>query len=131
MSDNEMRTFDVRVFRDSGLWVIECPELDVIGQTRTLAAAERTARDLIGLWLDDPAESVYVRLDFSGVDPEATALAAEARTEQQRAEALTRSAAETWRAAARRLVREDKLSVRDAAAVLGVSFARVAQLIKS
>jgi predicted transcriptional regulator len=36
----------------------------------------------------------------------------------------------TWRQAARRLVHDDKLSVRDAAAVLGVSFSRVQQLVK-
>jgi hypothetical protein len=57
-------------------------------------------------------------------------LAADARAEQAHAEELSRHAAVTWRKAARRLVHDDHLSVRDAAAVLGVSFGRVQQLVR-
>ncbi len=125
-----MSTYTVQVFRDSGQWIIEVPELDVVGQTRTLAGAADTAQGLIALWLDVDPAAVNVVMDYSRVDPDAVALAAGARAEQARAEELSRQAAAAWRQAARRLVHEDNLSVRDAAAVLGVSFGRVQQLVR-
>jgi DNA-directed RNA polymerase specialized sigma24 family protein len=70
-------------------------------------------------------------MGYSRIDPNALALANEARAEQEQADALTRKAAVTWRKAATRLVREDGLSVRDAAAVLGISYGRVQQLVNS
>ncbi len=125
-----MSTYIVQVFRDGGQWVIEVPDLDVVGQTRTLAGAADTARGLIALWLDvNPAE-VDVVMDYSRIDSDAVSLAAGARAEQARAEELSRQAAVNWRKAARRLVHDDNLSVRDAAAVLGVSFGRVQQLVR-
>ncbi|MGH3821727.1 MAG: hypothetical protein ACRDRA_02615 [Pseudonocardiaceae bacterium] len=125
-----MSTYTVQVFRDNGQWVIEVPELDVVGQTRTLVSAAATAQGLIALWLDVDPAGVNVVMDYSRVDPDAISLAAGARAEQARAEELSRQAAATWRQAARRLVHDDNLSVRDAAAVLGVSFGRVQQLVK-
>lgn len=129
MTGTTVRTYTVEVFRDSDLWVIEIPELDVVGQARTLAAAGDTARSLIALWLDVDPAVVAVTMDYARIDPDAVALAAKARDEQQEAEALTRHAAASWRDAARRLVRDDGLSLRDAAAVLGVTYGRVQQLV--
>ncbi|MGH3982059.1 MAG: hypothetical protein ACRDST_05065 [Pseudonocardiaceae bacterium] len=54
--------------------------------------------------------------------PEAVELAAGARSEQAKAEELSRGAAKRLRQAARRLVHIDGLSLRGAAAVLGVTF---------
>ena len=125
-----MSTYTVQVFRDSGQWVIEVLDLDIVGQTRTVASAADTARGLIALWLDVDPAGVDVVMDYSRVDPDAVSLASGARAEQARAEELSRQAATTWREAARRLVHDDKLSVRDAAAVLGVSFGRVQQLVR-
>ncbi len=125
-----MSTYTVQVFRDSDQWIIEVPELDVVGQTRTLAGAAVTAQGLIALWLDVDPAAVNVVMDYSRVDPDAVSLAAGARAEQARAKELSRQAAATWRQAARRLVHDDNLSVRDAAAVLGVSFSRVQQLVR-
>lgn len=129
MTNTEVRPYAVRVLRDSDLWVIEVPELDVVSQSRNLAGAEKEARDLVAVWLDVPVEQVAVTMDYSEVDPEAWRLVTEARSTQAAADEMIRSAAVTRRQAARRLVREDGLSLRDAAAVLGVSFARVQQLI--
>lgn len=131
MTSTTLRTYTVEVFRDSDLWVIEVPELDVVGQARTLAGASDTARSLIARWLDIAPDAVAVTMDYSRIDPDAVALAAKARTEQQEAEALIRHAAASWRSAARRLVRDDGLSLRDAAAVLGVTYGRVQQLVRS
>jgi hypothetical protein len=110
--------------------VIEVPELDAVSQSKTLASAEDEARALVAVWLDVPIDCVAVRMDYSAVDPEAWRLASEARTTQARADELIRSAAATRRQAARRLVRDRGLSLRDAAAVLGVTFSRVQQLLK-
>lgn len=130
MTSTEVRTYAVRVFREGDLWVIEVPELDTVSQSRTLAAAEEEARALVAVWLDVPADEVAVRMDYSAVDPDAWRLASEARTVQAQADELIRRAAATRRQAARRLVREGGLSLRDAAAVLGVTFSRVQQLLK-
>lgn len=129
MTGTEVRTFAARVFRDSELWVIEVPELDAVSQSRTLASAGEEARQLIAVWLDEPVELIAVVVDFSAVDPEAWRLVTQARSEQSEADEMVRAAAVTRRRAARRLVRDDGLSLRDAAAVLGVSFARVQQLV--
>jgi DNA-directed RNA polymerase specialized sigma24 family protein len=130
MSITNMRTYSVQVFRDGGFWILEVPELRAVGQARTLASAGGTARELVALWLDVPADQVHVVLDYSRIDPEAIELAAGARSEQARAEELSRVAARRLRQAARRLVKTDGLSLRDTATVLGVTFGRVQQLLK-
>ena len=130
MTSTEVRTYAVRVFREGDLWVIEVPELDTVSQSRTLAAAEEEARTLVAVWLDVPADQVAVHMDYRAVDPDAWQLASEARAVQAQADELIRRAAATRRQAARRLVREGGLSLRDAAAVLGVTFSRVQQLLK-
>lgn len=128
MSGTQIR-YAVRVFRDSGLWVIDAPSLGAVSQARTLAAAEEEARELIAVWLDIPADQVVVEMDYSSVDPEAWRLVTQARSTQAAADEMIRDAAVARRQAARRLVRDDGLSLRDAAAVLGVTFARVQQLV--
>lgn len=129
MTSTEARTYTVQVFRDSGLWVIEVPEIDVVGQARTLASAADTARSLIALWLDVDPAAISVEMDYSRIDADALVLMRQARADQARADAITSEAAKTWRRAAHKLVRDDHLSVRDAAVVLGVSYGRVQQLI--
>ena len=126
----DVRTYTVQVFRDGRFWILDVPELNATGQARSLVTASETARELIALWLDVPIEQVDVRLDYSRIDPQALEMIAGARSEQARAEELTRSAAKRWRDAVRRLVEANGLTQRDAAAVLGVTFARVQQLLK-
>lgn len=67
MSVTDVRTYTVHVFNDNGFWILEVPELRAVGQARTLASAGRTARELVALWLDIPADQVQVVLDY-GVD---------------------------------------------------------------
>lgn len=126
-----MTTYTAQVFRDSGQWVIEVPELGAVSQTRSLRSAAQSVRDLIAVWLDVPADSFDVDLDFSRINPEAVCQAHEARERARLAEELTKEAAASWRKAAHRLVVDDGLSVRDAAEVLGVSYGRVQQLVGS
>lgn len=91
MSVTDVRTYTVQVFRDSGFWILEVPELRAVGQARTLTSAADTARELVALWLNVPADQVQVVLDYSRI--EAVELAAGARSEQARAEELSRGAA--------------------------------------
>jgi hypothetical protein len=107
-------------------WV---PEIDVVGQARTLASAAGTARTLIALWLDVDPETISVEMDYSRIDSDVLTLMRQARANQARADAISREAAKTWRQAARKLVHDDRLSLRDAAIVLGVSYGRVQQLV--
>lgn len=123
-------TYTVRVFRDRGFLILEVPELDATGQARSLVTAEGTARELIAMWLDVPDDQVRVVMDYTRIDPDALEMAAAARSKQAKADEMTRAAAKQWREAARRLVRTNGLSLRDAAAVLGVTFSRVQQLLK-
>lgn len=130
MSVTDVRTYTVQVFRPDGHWILEIPELRAVGQSRTLASAGPTARELVALWLDITADHIHVALDYNRIDPEAVELAAGARCDQAKAEELSRDAAKRLRQAARRLVQIDGLSLRDAATVLGVTFGRVQQLLK-
>lgn len=123
-------TYTVQVFRDGGFWILDVPELTATGQARSLATAKDTARELVALWLDVPIDQVRVVMDYSRIDPEALEMVAGARSDQAAADEMTRRAAKRWREAARRLVRTNGLSLRDAAAVLGVNFSRVQQLLK-
>jgi DNA-directed RNA polymerase specialized sigma24 family protein len=130
MSLTDACTYTVHVFRRDGFWILDVPELRAVGQARTLATAGHTARELVALWLDIPTDQVHVVLNYDRIDPEAIELATGARTDQARAEELSRGAASRLREAARRLVHTDGLSLRDAATVLGVTFGRVNQLLK-
>lgn len=126
----DVRSYQVQVFRAGGYWILDVPELNATGQARSLATAEKTARELVALWQDVPVDQVQVVMDYSRIDPEAQAMIAGARSAQAQAEEMTLSAASYWREAVRRLVRTNGLSLRDAAVVLGVNSARVQQLLK-
>lgn len=130
VSTTETRTYTVQVFRDGGYWILDVPELNATGQARSLATAKGTARELVALWLNIPIDQVDVELDYHRVNPEAVSMAAGARCEQAEAEEKIRAAAKLLRQAARQLVHNSGLSLRDAAAVLGVTFGRVQQLLK-
>jgi len=85
--------------------VIEVPEIDAVGQARTLASAAETARTLIALWLDVGPGTISVEMDYSRTNPDAPALMHQAWADQARAEAINTEAAKTSRQAARKLVR--------------------------
>lgn len=58
-----MATYDVRVHREDGWWMVSIPELDGLTQGRTLAEAEQAAREYIAVTLDVPLESVEISVD--------------------------------------------------------------------
>jgi DNA-directed RNA polymerase specialized sigma24 family protein len=121
-----METFNATARREGKWWVIEIPELGQTTQARTVAEIKIMATDLAAVMRDvDPSEiQINVAVDTPEL-PEATWR--EAREKTQQAQQLTREAA----AASREVVmslRSSGYTMRDIAAILGISHQRVAQL---
>jgi len=120
--------YRLNVTREGRWWIVDAVEIDYRTQARTLTEAEEMGRDLIAAMLDvdeasfdidvhidQPAE-VRQRLD------EASSLEAQARD-------AAAQAAKDRREAARILRREHGLSAIEVARLMGVSRARVYQLL--
>lgn len=120
-----MSAYTARAVRWEHGWEIHVDGVGVT-QCRTLADAERMARDLVATMLGGEGTdyTVTVRTDLGGLEDEAAAV--RARREQVAQE--TRETAAASRAVARKL-RDAGLSVTDIAIVLGVSRGRVSQLL--
>ena len=121
-----METFNATARRQGKWWVIEIPELGQTSQARTVAEVQEMATDLAAVIRDvDPSEvQVNVSVDTPEL-PEATWRQAREKTHQ--AQQLTREAA----AASREVVtslRSSGYTLRDIAAILGISHQRVSQL---
>lgn len=105
------------------------PERGLPTQARNLDEVEPTARDLIALWLDVPADSfaVDVQVELPGSVRHHLELAAKLRREAADAQA---GAAEEYRRAATEL-KSGGLTMRDIGKALGISYQRVHQLVAS
>jgi predicted RNase H-like HicB family nuclease len=124
-----MSTYRVTARRSGGWWALEVPDLPgVHSQTKRLDRAASEAREAISLMLDVEAASIEVEVETQ-LPPEAREVlqavarahkAAEAAALQER-EAMVRAAT----------VLTQNLSQRDAGEVMGVSFQRISQLLKS
>ncbi len=125
-----MNTHPVRVTREGDWWIIDAPTVDYRTQARTLREVDEMARDLIAGALDVSPTSFD--LDVQIVKPERVAamLDEAAGLERDAADSQARAAFER-RAAARELHEAYGLSVIDTARVLGVTRARVYQLLES
>jgi DNA-directed RNA polymerase sigma subunit (sigma70/sigma32) len=114
--------------RDGKWWLVRIPELDTVGQARTVREIQSVATEVAALWLDVPEEAVEVTVSVK-ILPDALALwldaekaEAEARTAQQRSAALRRQAVH--------MARESNYTLEATAAAFGISRARVQQLEK-
>ncbi|MBD8540579.1 hypothetical protein [Frigoribacterium sp. CFBP 8751] len=123
------RTLKATATRDGRWWLVRLPELDAIGQARTVREIPDVAAEVAALHLGVPPDSVDVDVTVH-VTEEAerlwvAALEAEeqARTLQQRAAQLRRDAVRTARAGGYKLDA--------AAAAFGVSPGRIQQLAKT
>ncbi|WUH92758.1 type II toxin-antitoxin system HicB family antitoxin [Streptomyces sp. NBC_00433] len=124
-----MSTYRVTARRSGDWWALEVPDLPgVHSQTKRLDRAASEAREAISLMLDVEADSIEVEVETQ-LPPEAREVlqavarahkAAEAAALQER-EAMVRAAS----------VLTQNLSQRDAGEVMGVSFQRISQLLKS
>ena len=126
---SERRRFAVTVKREDGWWMIHVPDIDAVSQARRLDKAESAARGLIGAWLDIPLDSFDIDLDVE-VLPDLAARRAEIRRYRDESRRLDSAAADAAATLARDLA-DTGLSVRDIGNLLGLSFQRVHQIVKS
>jgi predicted RNase H-like HicB family nuclease/predicted DNA-binding protein (UPF0251 family) len=117
---------------ESGVWIAqieEIPQVHTFG--RTLGKAREYLVDALALWLDLPIDDVKDSIDFHPVRLPAVVqnIVYEATAARAMADAATEAVGELTSAAALALTRDARLSLRDAAELLGVSHQRVQQLV--
>lgn len=125
--------YEVVVTREDDVWLADIPSLaGAHTYSRTLSALDRAVREVVVLAADRPDEDMpSLRLDYhyrTG-EPDIDDNAAEVRTLRARADELAATATLRTGEAAEVLVARG-LSVRDVAAVLGISPQRVSQLTR-
>lgn len=122
--------YDITVTRDGRWWMIEVPAIDGLTQARRVSEIEDMARSLIAVTLDvamsqvEIGETHVIVPSLGDITAYRDAVAA-ARAEAEAAEAR---ASKVMREKAHALVDAD-VPLRDAAAMLGVSYQRVHQLV--
>ena len=121
------KTYAVVAEREPGWWIVHVPELDVTTQARRVSEIDRNAREAIAVWLDADIADVAVTVELSTPAPVRKEME-EARQLLQQANGLQERAGDLAGDAVRILIEDLGLTMRDAAAVLGVSHQRVAQL---
>lgn len=117
---------------ESGVWIAqitEIPQVHTFG--RTLGKAREYLIDALALWLDIPIDNVRGSIDFQPVTLPAGVqnIVYEAKAARAMADAATEAVGELMSAAALSLTTDARLSLRDAAELLGVSHQRVQQLV--
>jgi predicted RNase H-like HicB family nuclease len=116
---------------DEGYWLVELveePRVHTYG--RTLGKAREHITDAAALWFEVAPSELDLAEDIRLPEPVKATLE-RARREREHAQAAQEAAAGATRDAARALVKDGHLSVRDAAEVLGLSHQRVQQLLAS
>lgn len=129
MSDEHV--YRVVVTREDEVWLADVPELDgAHTYSRTLAGLDRAVREVIVLAADRPDDDIpQLRLDYEyrTGDSDIDTTAAEVRTLRAQADQLAAAVSSRTGTTAAMLVARG-FSVRDIAAILGVSPQRVSQL---
>ena len=131
MAAMSRHAFRVVVTREDGQWLADVPELHgAHTYARSLPSLDQAVREVVVLAADLPDEAMpelVLDYDYHTGDPELDATALEVRRLRRQADDLTAAAtARTGHAAVQLVARG--LSVRDVAALLGVSPQRVSQL---
>jgi hypothetical protein len=125
------QVYRVIVTREDGAWLADVPELEgAHTYARTLPALDRAVREVVVMAIDRPDEdmpALRLAYDYRTGDPAVDITAAEIRVLREQADQLAASATARTSSAARLLVNRG-LSVRDAAAILGISPQRVSQI---
>lgn len=120
------RTLEATATRDGRWWLVRVPELDAVGQARTVRDIQPVAVEVAALHLDVPEKDVTVHVTVH-VSEEAERLWEEARQVEEEARAVQQRAAELRREAVRRS-RADGYKLDAAAAAFGVTTSRIQQL---
>jgi DNA-binding CsgD family transcriptional regulator len=125
------QSYRVVVTREDSHWLADVPDLQgAHTYARNLPALDQAVREVIVLAADLPDEAMpelVIDYDYHTGDPELDTTAVEVRRLRRQAYELAATAAAQTEQAAIRLVARG-LSVRDAAALLGISPQRVSQL---
>jgi hypothetical protein len=120
---------------DARFWLADVDGLDgAHTSSRSLATLDRYVREVIVLAADLPDEAeaaLALDWDYQTGDPDVDRLAEELRRGRVEIDKANRELATKTAALARRLVTEDGFSVREAAALLSVSSARVDQMVQA
>ena len=123
--------YTARYTFEAGDWIVEIDQIPQVHSFgRTLARARENIRDALALWVQttDPT-SLRIDEEFSGL-PKALINAVTAANEARaRATELAEKAQGLTAEAAKKLVADHGMSVRDAAELLHVSHQRVHQLV--
>ena len=115
---------------ESGAWLASVPSVPGChSYGRSLVEARRRIREALGLWIDDLDTAELT--DDIRIQREALAAVRRSRTARDRVARARDAAGLASVDAARRLVDELGLGVRDAAYLLGLSHQRVQQLLRS
>lgn len=123
------RTLEATAVKEGKWWNITIPELDQVTATKKINEVQEYAESLAAAILDVPTEQLQVNVKFDMPG----AVAAEwdaARADTTQAKDLTIAAAARTRAVIEKL-HTDGYSMRDIEKVLGMSFQRVSQILKS
>jgi hypothetical protein len=121
-----MKAYTARAQRVDGWWAISVDGLKgAHTQVRRLDQAEDAVRDLVGLILDIPTDSFEVNIDPEIEPPVRMAIKNFEKAQMEAAKAQVALSAKREAAA---VVISEKLTVRDAGYLLGISHQRVAQL---
>jgi DNA-binding NarL/FixJ family response regulator len=123
--------YRVVVTREDGQWLADVPELQgAHTYARSLPSLDQAVREAVVLAADLPDEAMrdlVLDYDYHTGDPDLDATALEVRRLRRQADELAATAASRTGQAAAQLVARG-LSVRDVAALLGISPQRVSQL---
>ncbi|MGA7835478.1 MAG: type II toxin-antitoxin system HicB family antitoxin [Acidimicrobiales bacterium] len=117
---------------ESGNWIAqvsEIPQVHTFG--RTLGKAREYLVDALALWLNVPIDTIKGSIDFQPVTLPANVqnIVYEANAARAMADAANEAVSGMMSAAALALTEDARLSLRDAAELLGVSHQRVQQLV--
>ena len=123
-----MKTYEATVERDGKWWMISIPEIDGLTQARSLAEADKMARSLVAITLDEDPSTFDVRLtiptvgdvDVSRQLETIANLREHATQDEKQATANAKHLAKTLSA--------QGITVRDIGTLMGVTFQRAHQL---
>ena len=129
------QTYVARCVRSGNWWGVEIADANgdhVKGgytQARRLDQVEAMVREVISLLLDVPEDSFEVKLE-PDLPADVMREVEEARTRRQQAQQAQREAMSAASRAAADLVKRERLTIRDAGHILGLSYQRVDQLLE-
>jgi predicted RNase H-like HicB family nuclease len=123
--------YTARYTFEAGDWIVEIDQIPQVHSFgRTLARARENIRDALALWVQ-AADPVLLAIDeeFEGLPKGLLDVVAAANETRAKATELAEEAQDLTALAAKRLVGDHGMSVRDVAELLHVSHQRVHQLV--